>query len=315
MRRVITSHCGATYLTGMPRHGRRIEIRGVVQGVGFRPWVYQLATRERVTGSVRNDSTGVVIDAYGDDEALARFTETLENQSPPAARVREIFWRLIPYETNDTFTIAKSETSENKRVTIPPDLATCDDCLIEVFDPNDRRYLYPFTNCTNCGPRYSIVTGAPYDRAKTTMRRFVMCDDCRREYEDPLNRRFHAQPNACPKCGPKLSLLSSDGTPMDAVDPLSSAARALRAQLIVAVKGLGGFHLACDATSSTAVQRLRERKRREVKPLAVMVADIAQAESLAILTDAERALLTSVERPIVLVKSRSVVEGNPLVGL
>jgi hydrogenase maturation protein HypF len=299
----------------MPRHGRRIEIRGVVQGVGFRPWVYQLATRERVTGSVRNDSTGVVIDAYGDDEALARFTETLENQSPPAARVREIFWRLIPYETNDTFTIAKSETSENKRVTIPPDLATCDDCLIEVFDPNDRRYLYPFTNCTNCGPRYSIVTGAPYDRAKTTMRRFVMCDDCRREYEDPLNRRFHAQPNACPKCGPKLSLLSSDGTPMDAVDPLSSAARALRAQLIVAVKGLGGFHLACDATSSTAVQRLRERKRREVKPLAVMVADIAQAESLAILTDAERALLTSVERPIVLVKSRSVVEGNPLVGL
>ena len=286
-----------------------------MQGVGFRPWVYQLAIRERVTGSVRNDSTGVVIDAFGDDDALARFTETLENKAPPAARVREISWRLIPFEPVETFTIAESEASPIKRVTIPPDLATCDDCLTEVFDTNDRRYLYPFTNCTNCGPRYSIVTGAPYDRAKTTMRRFVMCADCRREYEDPLNRRFHAQPNACPKCGPKLSLLTSDGTPMDAVDPLSSAARAIRAQLIVAIKGIGGFHLACDATSSTAVQRLRERKRREVKPLAIMVADIAQAESLAILTDAERALLTSVERPIVLVQSRTVVEGNPLVGL
>ena len=316
----------------MPKHGRHIEIRGVVQGVGFRPWVYQLATRDHVTGSVRNDSTGVVIDVFGDDDVLARFTETLENEAPPAARVREISWRLIPFENGNAFTIAESETSEQKRVTIPPDLATCDDCLVEVFDPNDRRYLYPFTNCTNCGPRYSIVTGAPYDRAQTTMRRFVMCDACRREYEDPRNRRFHAQPNACPACGPKLSLLSNDGTPMDAADPLSSAARALRAQLIVAVKGLGGFHLACDATSSTAVQRLRERKRREVKPLAVMVAEIAQAESLAILTDEERTLLTSVERPVVLVNvgrasarpgglkpalrlAPEVSGDNPLVGL
>lgn len=290
----------------MPRHGRRIEIRGVVQGVGFRPWVYQLATREHVTGSVRNDSTGVIIEAFGDDEALARFTDDLEHDTPPAARVREITWRLVPFEPVNAFTIAESEASGAKRVTIPPDLATCDECLSEVFDENDRRYLYPFTNCTNCGPRYSIVTGAPYDRAKTTMRRFVMCDDCRREYEDPLNRRFHAQPNACPKCGPRLALLSCDGTPIDAHDPISTAARALRAQLIVAVKGLGGFHLACDATSSTAVQRLRERKRRDVKPLAIMVRDLAQAESLANLTDAERALLTSVERPIVLAQRNDV---------
>ncbi|HEX7191482.1 MAG TPA: carbamoyltransferase HypF [Thermoanaerobaculia bacterium] len=295
----------------MPRHGRHIEIRGVVQGVGFRPWVYQLATREHVTGSVRNDSTGVVIDVFGDDDALSRFTDDLEHDAPPAARVREIAWRLIPFEPLNAFTIAESEASPQKRVTIPPDLATCGDCLTEVFDPHDRRYLYPFTNCTNCGPRYSIVTGAPYDRAKTTMRRFVMCDDCRREYEDPLNRRFHAQPNACPKCGPRLSLVSSDGTPMDAVDPLSSAARALRAQLIVAVKGLGGFHLACDATSSTAVQRLRDRKRREVKPLAVMVRDVEQAESLAIISETERALLTSVERLIVLVQKRVAPATSP----
>jgi hydrogenase maturation protein HypF len=295
----------------MPRHGRRIEIRGVVQGVGFRPWVYQLATRERVTGSVWNDSTGVLIEAFGEDEALARFTDDLEHGAPPAARVREIAWRVIPFDDMPGFTIAESAVSATKRVTIPPDLATCPDCLAEVFDPNDRRYLYPFTNCTNCGPRYSIVTGAPYDRAKTTMRRFVMCDDCRREYEDPLNRRFHAQPNACPKCGPRLSLLTSDGRPIDAADPLSSAARALRAQLIVAVKGLGGFHLACDATSSTAVHRLRERKRRDVKPLAVMVRDLEQAESIAILTDAERALLTSVERPIVLVQRKTTPAGLP----
>jgi hydrogenase maturation protein HypF len=290
--------------------------------------VYQLAKRERVTGSVWNDSTGVLIEAFGEDEALARFTEDLEHDAPPAARVREIAWRVIPFDDVPGFTIAESAVSATKRVTIPPDLATCDDCLAEVFDPEDRRHLYPFTNCTNCGPRYSIVTGAPYDRAKTTMRRFVMCADCRREYEDPLNRRFHAQPNACPKCGPRLSLLTADGSPIDAADPLRSAARALRAQLIVAVKGLGGFHLACDATSSTAVRRLRERKHRDVKPLAVMVRDLEQAESIAILTDAERGLLTSVERPIVLVQRKTSVGHkaslqlapevsgkNPLVGI
>jgi len=148
----------------MPKHGRHIEIRGVVQGVGFRPWVYQLAARGHVTGSVRNDSTGVIIDAFGDDDAVAHFTDDLGHDAPLAARVREIAWRQIPFQSVDTFTIAESETSAVKRVTIPPDLATCGDCLTEVFDPNDRRYRYAFTNCTNCGPRYSIVTGAPYDR-------------------------------------------------------------------------------------------------------------------------------------------------------
>jgi hydrogenase maturation protein HypF len=281
-------------------HGRHIEIRGVVQGVGFRPWVYQLARVHGVTGRVWNDSKGVAIDAFGDEPRLGVFLHELEGQTPPAARVREIDWRVIPFEPVHGFSIVESDASATRRVTIPPDLAVCDDCLADVFDPADRRYRYPFTNCTNCGPRYSIVRGIPYDRAKTTMAAFEMCDDCRAEYENPLDRRFHAQPNACPACGPKLTALTPDGREIDTQNVISFAARALRAGLIVAIKGLGGFHLACDATSPQAVQRLRERKRREAKPLAIMVRDVSMAESLGPLTEEERALLTSVERPIVL---------------
>ena len=281
-------------------HGRHIEIRGVVQGVGFRPWVYQLARANGLRGRVWNDSTGVVIRAFGDDARLALFLDLLGQQAPPAARVREVEWRVIPFEHAESFEIIESDETAARRVTIPPDLAVCDECLAEVFDPTDRRYRYPFTNCTNCGPRYSIVRGVPYDRAKTTMAAFAMCAKCRAEYENPLDRRFHAQPNACPVCGPKLTALTPDGREIDTADAIGFAARAIRAGLTVAIKGLGGFHLACDATSPQAVQRLRHRKRREAKPLAVMVRDLAMAEELGPISDAERALMTSVARPIVL---------------
>ena len=180
--------------------GRHIEIRGVVQGVGFRPWVYQLATRDGIAGRVRNDSSGVIIDAFGTAEAIENFTLDLGKSMPAAARVREIDWETIPYEPVDEFSIVASAKAVERNVSIPPDLATCPDCLDEVFDPTNRRYLYPFTNCTHCGPRYTIVRDAPYDRCNTTMAPFEMCDECRSEYEDPLDRRFHAQPNACWAC-------------------------------------------------------------------------------------------------------------------
>ncbi len=298
MRRVISRAEGPTYFVFV--HGRHIEIRGVVQGVGFRPWVYQLARANALTGRVWNHSTGVAIDAFGREANLSHFLDQLAQQTPPAARVREIEWRTIPIQPVDGFTIVDSDESAPRRVTIPPDLAVCDECMAEVFDPANRRYRYPFTNCTNCGPRYSIVRGIPYDRAKTTMAAFEMCEACRAEYENPLDRRFHAQPNACPACGPTLTALTPEGREIDTENVIGFAARALRAGLIVAVKGLGGFHLACDATSPQAVQRLRERKRREAKPLAIMVRDVAMAETLGPLTDEERALLTSIGRPIVL---------------
>ncbi len=306
----------------MALNGRHIEIRGVVQGVGFRPWVYRIAHSHGVSGDVRNDSTGVIIDAFGEDASLDGFEADLVRNPPPAARIREFQARSIPWVSIDGFTIANSEPSAVRRVTIPPELATCDDCLREVFDPADRRYLYPFTNCTNCGPRYSIVRDIPYDRDKTTMAPFAMCDDCRREYDDPRDRRFHAQPNACPKCGPRVTAVTAAGYEIETDDAIRFVATAIRSQLVVAVKGLGGFHLACDATSMMAVHRLRERKRREAKPLAVMVRDLAAAEEIVELTDTERALLLSVERPIVLAQrstsstiSREVMGDNPLIGV
>jgi len=302
--------------------GRHIEIRGVVQGVGFRPWVYQLAARADVTGRVRNDSAGVIIDAFGSDEAIETFTADIAAGGPPAARVRELEWNPIPFETATQFSIVASELAEERNISIPPDLATCDDCLSDILDRENRRYHYPFTNCTNCGPRYTIVRDVPYDRDKTTMSSFEMCADCRREYEDPLDRRFHAQPNACPVCGPQLVAVTPVGREISTDEPVEFAARALRATMIVAVKGLGGFHLACDATSSMSVVRLRDRKRRDGKPFAVMVLDLDEAESIAELTDEDRALLTSVERPIVLVPRRKharlapeIAGENPLVGL
>ena len=302
--------------------GRHIEIRGTVQGVGFRPWVYRLATEEGLAGHVRNDATGVTIEAFGSLDALDAFTRRLETSLPPAAMIRELHSRAIPPASIASFSIVQSEERLERRVSIPPDLPTCAACASEILDRANRRFRYPFTNCTNCGPRFTIARDVPYDRASTTMAGFEMCADCRREYEDVSNRRFHAQPNACPVCGPRLTLVKPDGTAVDCDDPIAAAASALRSAQIVAIKGLGGFHLACDATSSEAVQRLRARKRRDEKPFAVMVADLARAETVAVLTVAEQRLLTSVERPIVLATRRDdcvlapeIAPRNPLVGL
>jgi hydrogenase maturation protein HypF len=289
--------------------GLHIEIRGTVQGVGYRPWVFQLARRMDIRGAVRNDSRGVAIDAFGASDALERFVIALRSDPPPAARVRSVTYQPIPFAGHSAFAIAGTMAGAERQVSIPADLATCDDCLREMLDPADRRYRYPFINCTNCGPRYSIVFDSPYDRCNTSMAPFRMCDACRGEYENPEDRRFHAQPNACPDCGPKLVAMDNRQRKIVTRDAIHFAARALRAGFTVALKGLGGFHLACDATSGTAVQRLRDRKRRERKPLAVMVCDLSQAEDIAELNDIERELLLSVERPIVLARSRA---GSPL---
>ena len=310
----------------MADEGRRIEVRGTVQGVGFRPWVYRLAREEGIAGRVRNDGLGVTIEAFGGGEAMEGFVRRIRGEAPPAALVDEIRAEPIPFERVTGFEIESSEAGEGRRVSIPPDLATCPECLQEVLDPSDRRYLYPFTNCTACGPRYTIARDVPYDRARTTMAGFSMCPRCSDEYWDAGDRRFHAQPNACPDCGPQLRLGDAAGWTLAADPapggPLKAAAARLRAGTIVAVKGLGGFHLACDATSPAAVCLLRERKRRDEKPFAVMVRDLAEAERWAVLEKEERRLLESVERPIVLVRRRegegladAVAPGNPLVGL
>lgn len=306
----------------MSQLGRRIEIRGIVQGVGFRPWVYRLATAGGLTGRVRNDATGVTIEAFGPGAALDEFERKLESSPPPAADICEFRSVPIPPEAVEAFFIVQSQETAERRVSIPPELATCSSCLREVFDPGDRRCRYPFTNCTNCGPRFTIARDVPYDRPFTTMAAFRMCPACQREYDDPDDRRFHAQPNACPVCGPQLALFTPQGRVLHWGDPVAAVAAALRAGMIVALKGLGGFHLACDATAHEPVQRLRVRKRRDEKPFAVMVRDLVEAGKLAVLTDDERHLLTSIERPIVLVRRREesslvreVAPNNPLVGL
>lgn len=285
---------------------RRLRVRGVVQGVGFRPFVHRLATRQGLAGYVLNDGDGVVVEVEGPSAELDAFAAALRTEAPSLARLDELTACTVPPLGAATFEIRQSAPTGGAAL-VPPDVATCDDCLRELFDPADRRYRYPFVNCTSCGPRFTIVTGLPYDRPQTTMSVFPLCVDCRREYEDPSDRRFHAEPIACPACGPRLSV------------PLEEAVATLTGGGIVAVKGLGGYHLACDATDGRAVARLRERKHREEKPLAVMCTD---ADALALLDDAERTLLRSPARPIVLVRRRPggpvaepVAPGSPWLGL
>jgi hydrogenase maturation protein HypF len=287
--------------------GRHIEIRGVVQGVGFRPWVYNLARGVGLTGTVSNDSAGVVIDAFGDSEGtLDAFLVRLRAELPPAARIDLLTWAsLDPTAPPLTFEIVPSTSAGAVQPSIPADLATCEACAREIADPRDRRYRYAFTSCTHCGPRFTIALGVPYDRATTTMAPFPMCDHCRREYEDPADRRFHAQPNACPACGPKLSLVDALAQPiLGSGDAIARTAALLARGAIVAIKGLGGFHLACDATNADAVRELRRRKRREEKPFAIMVRGLRTAERLAVLGDAERRLLTGPAHSIVLAPRR-----------
>jgi hydrogenase maturation protein HypF len=293
-------------MTVVHLEGKLIRIQGTVQGVGFRPWVYRTAQMAGIQGRVRNDSAGVTIEAFGSDADLARFIAALEFP-PPAARISTVDLSDLEAEAPPTFEIVASDAAAERRVSIPPDLATCPECEAEIFDPADRRYRYPFTNCTNCGPRFTISTDIPYDRPSTTMARFEMCPACRGEYEDVADRRFHAQPNACPVCGPQLTLRASDGARIHADDAIEVAAQAIRDGLIVAVKGLGGFHLACDATSDRAVRRLRARKRRDEKPFAVMVRTLDDAVALAVVDSEAARALTSPERPIVLLPKRVTI--------
>ncbi len=282
-----------------------IVVRGIVQGVGFRPFTYNLATRLRLAGKVRNQTGSVLIEVEGERPALERFLEELAGQPPPLAQIEHLSWEEQTPRGEQEFRIEASEADPRSPVFLSPDVATCPDCLAEMLDPGDRRYGYPFLNCTNCGPRLTIITGAPYDRQRTTMASFVMCAECRAEYEDPGNRRFHAQPTACPVCGPRLQLLDASRQPLPTLSPLADFAAALRDGKIGALKGLGGYHLACDARNAGAVAELRRRKHRDEKPFAIMVADIQAAAALAEVGAAEQILLESPGRPIVLLRKRS----------
>jgi hydrogenase maturation protein HypF len=294
-----------------------VRVRGTVQGVGFRPFVWRLATELGVSGHVLNDTQGVVIEAEGDDATLGRFLERVASDAPPLALVESVDSVDVDLTGESGFAIAHSRATGPIRAPVPADAATCADCLAELADPADRRYRYPFINCTNCGPRFTIVRGIPYDRPQTTMAGFTMCADCQAEYDDPADRRFHAQPNACPACGPRLRLADSQHG-----DPLGAAVAALLAGRVVAVKGLGGYHLACRADDENAVATMRGRKHREDKPFAVMVADLAAARALCDCTPLDEELLDSAERPIVLIARRpdarvaaSVAPGRAELGL
>ena len=282
---------------------RRYRVRGRVQGVGFRPFVYRIATDLRLAGHVGNDPTGVFIEVQGEALSLDAFERRLRDELPAMAKITSLERDEIDPVDEREFVIRKSAFGGRQVAEISPDIATCDDCARELGDPADRRHGYPFTNCTNCGPRYSIVQGIPYDRPRTTMSKFPMCPDCLREYEDPLDRRFHAQPNACPVCGPRVWFADANGDDVPE-EAIAAAAASLVDGGIVAVKGLGGFHLACRADAEAAVAELRRRKAREAKPLALMAADLATAERLVELDDVSRVELVSWRRPIVLAPRR-----------
>ena len=283
-------------------HGATIKVKGIVQGVGFRPFIYQIAIRHRLTGWVRNTSGEVEIELTGRRADIAAFTEALGRESPPMARIETVSVERHPSERHDSFEIRESESQEGRYQIVSPDIATCNACLAEALDPQDRRHRYPFTNCTNCGPRFTIIQDIPYDRPLTTMRHFQMCSDCQREYDDPADRRFHAQPNACPACGPRLELLDNKGVPVTHEDPITQTAGLLKQGQIVAIKGLGGFLIACDATNPQAVRLLRKRKQRPAKPLAIMVTDLEEAARHCQVSEAESRLLASQHAPIVLLQ-------------
>jgi len=304
----------------------RISVRGIVQGVGFRPFVYGLAAKHSLKGWVCNTSEDVKIEVEGEAEPIEQFYSQLKTKAPPLARIEGIAISYHPPMGYETFEIRDSVADEGKYQLISPDIATCQACLSELLDPADRRYRYPFTNCTNCGPRFTIIEDMPYDRPKTTMSYFRMCPQCQAEYGNPLDRRFHAQPNACPECGPQVELVDSQGNPVIArgeapkqtqdeiprlrseqalqshSDPIASASQLLREGKVLAIKGLGGFLLACDATNETAVKELRQRKRRSSKPFAIMVADMDEARRHCYVSPEEEKLLTSPQSPIVLMR-------------
>src|SRR5271165_317760 len=283
---------------------KAIEVSGIVQGVGFRPFIYRLAGERRLAGSICNTAAGVSIEVQGSPSAVDDFLAHLPAEAPPLARITDITVREIPCNGDSEFRIVTTPRGEPVSTLISPDVAVCADCLREMVDPADRRYRYPFINCTNCGPRFTIVRNIPYDRPSTSMAVFPMCPICHAEYDDPLNRRFHAQPNACWKCGPQVELWNSDGKSVETSDPITETVARLQKGDVVAIKGLGGFHLACDATNDDAVRTLRERKQRIEKPFAIMVPDLGVAELFGEMDDSVRQLLLSPQRPIVLLRRR-----------
>lgn len=283
----------------------RIKIRGRVQGIGFRPFVYRLANELGLKGWVLNDKVGVIIHVEGPEEKINRFLELLPARAPALAHFESVHLLSVAPEGVNEFSIRRSEAGgDSATIQVQPDIATCDECLRELFDPSDRRFLYPFINCTNCGPRFTIIKAVPYDRQNTTMNEFRMCSRCQEEYELPSDRRYHAQPNACWECGPQVKLLTHSGVEVTIPDPIKEAQRLLRDGAILAIKGLGGYHLACDALNKEAVSRLRKRKYREDKPFAVMMPDLDTISTYCELNDSERNVLVSYKRPIVLLRKR-----------
>lgn len=288
-----------------------VKVRGIVQGVGFRPFIYQLALSHGLNGWVRNLADGVEIEVSGIAGAIDCFTADITGKAPPLSRIVSVEVSELSFEALDGFKIITSSARQTRSTLISPDVCTCADCLRELFDPADRRFRYPFINCTNCGPRYTIIKDIPYDRDKTTMAGFTMCPECRAEYENPLDRRFHAQPDACWKCGPRVWLENPDGDVISSGDEAArEAVRRLESGAILAIKGLGGFHLAVKATNEDAVSRLRGRKVREEKPFAVMFSSVEEIRHHCIAGDAEERLLTSRERPIVLLVKRADAGGR-----
>jgi hydrogenase maturation protein HypF len=315
-------------MTGVRRV--HIAIRGAVQGVGFRPFLFRLAAELHLTGWVLNSSQGVFAEVEGPPEAIEQFLLRIEPEKPPRSFIQSLEYAFLDPAGFTSFEIRTSDSQGERSTLILPDIATCPDCLADITDPSNRRYKYPFTNCTNCGPRFTIIRALPYDRPNTSMKEFAMCEQCRQEYEDPSNRRFHAQPNACPICGPHVEFWDDTGAPLAFhEDAIAQAVKALRAGLIVAVKGLGGFHLMADARNQNAVLRLRERKHREEKPLALMVPNMEMAKFICNVSALEERLLVSPEAPIVLLpkKTRTGIEslrddvapavapGNPYLGV
>ena len=303
------------------RVAMRIRVDGIVQGVGFRPFVSGLAQRLGLAGSIVNDLHGVAIEVEGSIANIGEFRARLVSDAPPLALIHNVVSEPIPIANRSVFEILASHAEGERDVLISPDIATCDDCIREIFDPLDRRYRYPFTNCTNCGPRFTVVRGVPYDRSRTTMAEFPMCADCAREYRDPSDRRFHAEPVCCPACGPSVRLIDRNGI-AQAGDPIRKAAELLRSGKVVAVKGLGGYHLAALASDENAVKQLRSRKHREDKPFAVMAPNLESARGLATIDELEQRALSSPRRPVVLLNRRtdaalghSVAPSNRYIGV
>ncbi|MBN1634552.1 MAG: carbamoyltransferase HypF [Ignavibacteria bacterium] len=305
----------------------KIHITGAVQGVGFRPFIYNLANSLNIKGTVLNSTKGVIIEAFEDDAVIKNFIIKIKTDKPPISFIKKI--KISSESTDfipDKFEIIHSDSEGNPSAYILPDIAVCKDCLEEIFNPSDRRYLYPFTNCTNCGPRYTIIEKLPYDRQNTTMKKFIMCDECKNEYENPSDRRFHAQPNACPVCGPKVTLWTKSGKEISAgKEALIIASEKILNGNVVAVKGLGGFHLFANALDDDAVELIRERKNREEKPFAMMFKDLKMVEKYCLAGEPELKSLTSVSAPIVLLKKKSAAgisdkinginSGNPFYGV